>query len=82
MPSLRRNTNAYLLLLIACLLATLTPTTAAEPELSVSEAVAVSYATVPGRFYQLQVKDGDQWTNAGLAVPGTGKWVKGFFPAG
>ncbi len=81
MPALFHNTDAYFKLLIVCLLATPTLAMAEEPELSVSEAVAVSFATVPGKFYQLQVKNGDKWTNAGPAVPGTGKPVKGLYPS-
>lgn len=60
----------------------LTTVTAAEPELSVSPAVKVRFATQAGKYYQLQVKEGSDWKNVGVAVKGTGEAVEAFHAAG
>jgi len=54
----------------------------AEPELSVSPAVAVRYSTEPGKYYQLQVKRDGGWKNVGFATKGTGKSCGGLYAAG
>ena len=53
-----------------------------EPDISTSPAVAVNYPTETGKYYQLQVRKADDWTNVGFAVKGTGKPFSGFFPKG
>ena len=54
----------------------------AEPEISIKPATEISYPTKVGKFYQLQVKGADGWSDIGLAIPGTGAPVSGFHPAG
>lgn len=51
-------------------------------ELSTKPATEVSYATEAGKFYQLQTKGTDGWSDVGLAVAGTGDSVSAFYPAG
>ena len=66
----------------ALCLAIVQPVACAEPAVSVSPAVEVQYSTEVGKYYQLQVKKRDAWTNVGLGVKGSGKPFTGFFPAG
>ncbi|MEZ6141110.1 MAG: glycoside hydrolase family 16 protein [Zavarzinella sp.] len=54
----------------------------AQPQLTVSPAVALSYPTELGKYYQLQVKKGTDWKNVGFATKGTGSPVGGLYPAG
>jgi beta-glucanase (GH16 family) len=65
----------YSLLYLAALLS-------ADPELSVKPAVELTYQTEPGRFYQLQSRQGGDWQDVGYAVKGTGAAVAGRYPAG
>lgn len=54
----------------------------AEPDLVIRPAVEVEYATEAGRYYQLQRRTGETWTDVGPAVRGTGRPVKAFHPTG
>ena len=54
----------------------------AEPELITAPAVALSFETEPGKFYQLQKQNGDAWSDLGVAMKGTGEPVSEFYPAG
>lgn len=60
----------------------LTALLAAEPELAVKPAVELTYPTRPGRFYQLQSRQGGDWQDVGYAVKGTGAAVSGRYSAG
>lgn len=55
---------------------------ATAPEVSSTSAIEIRYETELGEFYQLQVKRGDQWENQGLALRGTGKSHRAFYPTG
>ncbi|MEP2776796.1 MAG: glycoside hydrolase family 16 protein [Luteolibacter sp.] len=54
----------------------------AEPELSIGSAVEIAYISEVGKFHQLQLKDGEDWSDVGMALPGTGRRVSAFHPAG
>lgn len=67
--------------LVAALLLLLA-SASAEPEISVEPAVALQFSTEKGKYYQLQVREGNEWTDFGVAVEGTGEPISGLYPAG
>ena len=82
MQLVRHYTITSVPLSIALFFTILQAVACAEPGMSVSPAVEVKYATEIGKYYQLQTKKGDVWTNVGLGVRGSGAPFTGFFPAG
>ncbi len=81
MHSIRPDNNRCLVWLIALFLAVPIAIGWAEPELKVSPAVALSYSTKKGKYYQLQINKGDGWSNVEFAVKGTGAPVEGLYPS-
>ena len=82
MQSNKRRAHKSLPVCWAVLAALLATAAHAEPELSVSPAVALRYSTEQGKYYQLQVKSDEAWKNVGFAKPGTGEPHEGFYPPG
>jgi len=76
----RSERNIFAFLAVVCGL--FTCTLHAEVELGVEPAVLVTHATEPGKYYQLQVRTGEEWSDVGYAVMGTGRPVEGLYPAG
>ena len=81
MQSIKPRTDNFLPVHFAVLAALLTAVAYAEPELTISPAVAVRYSTEPGKYYQVQVKKDGDWKNQGLAVQGTGKPFARLYPS-
>ena len=82
MQLVRHYTITSVPLSIALFLTILQAVACADPDVAISPAVEVKYATEIGKYYQLQTKKGDLWTNVGLGVRGSGTPFAGFFPAG
>lgn len=68
--------------LSAAILLVFSSLVSAEPAISVEPAAEISYPTEAGKFYQLQVKGEQGWSDVGLAVAGTGARISEFHPAG
>lgn len=81
MHSISLNINRCLGWLTALLPALAVTIGSAEPELQISPAVELSYSTEAGTYYQLQKKDGGDWTDVGLATRGTGTKVEALYPS-
>ena len=54
----------------------------ADETLRVEPAVALTFATEPGKFYQIQVQSGEDWKAVGPTVVGDGAEHTRFHPAG
>ena len=53
-----------------------------EPGFSQTAAVKMEFPTKLGKFYQLQVKQGDEWKDEGVAIAGTGDPVVSLLDSG
>ncbi|MBC8872254.1 MAG: glycoside hydrolase family 16 protein [Planctomycetes bacterium] len=82
MQSIKPRADKFLPVHCAVLTALLTAVAYAEPELSVSPAIAIRYSTERGKYYQLQVKRDGDWKNVGFAAQGTGRPCAGLYPSG
>jgi len=54
----------------------------AETKFSQTTSVRIEFATKLGKYYQIQVKQGSEWKNEGMAVLGTGEPVVRLFEDG
>lgn len=77
-----RNARKFVLPIFLVLTIGMNLVALADTDVLISSAVSIRYSTQAGKFYQVQVKNGDHWDNVGVAVEGTGEPVEKLYPAG
>ena len=71
-----RNARKFVLPIFLVLTIGMNLVALADTDVLISSAVSIRYSTQAGKFYQVQVKNGDHWDNVGVAVEGTGEPVE------